>query len=89
MAKLRQLLRRLMAVSAPVALLLLETAGYRIRNSICAPARDRRAWRSINAGQAERKGPIPDSQPTFKELPRPRAHPPPCRNRIGPQYADL
>jgi hypothetical protein len=33
-----KLLRRLMAVSAPVALLLLETAGYRIRNSICSPA---------------------------------------------------
>jgi hypothetical protein len=33
-----KLLRRLMAVSAPVALLLLEAAGYRIRNSICCPA---------------------------------------------------
>jgi hypothetical protein len=43
MAKLRQLLRRLMAVSAPVALLLLETAGYRIRNSICSPRCGRRA----------------------------------------------
>lgn len=36
-----KLLRRLMAVSAPVALLLLETAGYRIPNSICALACDR------------------------------------------------
>jgi hypothetical protein len=42
MAKLRRLLRRLMAVSAPVALLL-ETAGYRIRNSICSPRCGRRA----------------------------------------------
>jgi hypothetical protein len=50
MAKLRQLLRRLMAVSAPVALLLLETAGYRIRTPSAPPAAARLAGRSRRPG---------------------------------------
>jgi hypothetical protein len=87
MAKLRQLLRRLMAVSAPVALLLLETAGYRIRTPSAPPLR--RAQQADHAGQVEGKRPVQDPQARFEELPRRRAHSPRCRNRIGPQFADL